>query len=241
MKIEKIKNLISTSKHLIAFTGAGISVESGVPPFRGENGIWNKYDPKLFDLDFFTKNPTRSWELLKDVFFKFIGIVEPNEAHYALSKLEKNNFLKAIITQNIDNLHHKAGNKNIIEFHGNTRDAICQRCNKKYEISKINLKILPPKCPKCKNILKPDFVFFGEQIPAKAYKDSITHTYKADVVIIIGTTGAVFPAAQLPIEAKKNGATIIEINISESKYTEHISDYFLQGKASEMMELLVDK
>jgi len=237
--IEKAKKIISNSKHLVAFTGAGISVESGIPPFRGENGIWNKYDPRLFDLDFFEANPQKSWTLLKTVFFDFIGLSLPNDAHLALSKLEQQGILKAIITQNIDNLHHKAGNKNIIEFHGNTRDVICLDCKSKYSIEEISLNTLPPLCKKCGGLLKPDFVFFGEQIPTKAFYDSVAQINKADVVLIIGTTGVVVPASQLPYEAKSKGATIIEVNLNESEYTNRITDYFLQGKATEIMNELI--
>ena len=232
-----IAEIIKNSKHLIAFTGAGISAESNIPTFRGENGIWDKYDPMILDIDYFNNNPSVCWPVIKDMFFSVIDKAEPNKAHYFLSQLEQKGILKSIITQNIDNLHQKAGSKNVIEFHGNTRDLICTKCNKVYSVNDVDLKNDIPKC-ECGKVLKPDFVFFGEGIPTKAYEKSISEIGKCDVMLVIGTTGEIMPASLLPYEAKNNGAKIIEINTEDSNYTKKITDIFINEKAGKVSEEL---
>lgn len=238
--LQQAANLIAKSNFLVAFTGAGISVESGIPPFRGENGIWNKYDPKIFDIDYYVKNPSAALEL-RQVFYDVIQRAKPNEAHLALAELEKMGLLRAIITQNIDNLHFEAGNKNVIEFHGNTRYFVCMQCGRKYKVEQVKIEEgKAPVCPECGGLLKPDFVFFGEPIPADAYQKSFELAQKSDVMLVIGTTGIVYPAAMIPITAKQNGAKIIEVNLEPSAYTEQgITDIFLQGKATEVMSNLL--
>ena len=226
--------IIKTAKHLVAFTGAGISVESGIPPFRGENGIWNKYDPETLDISFFMSNPAESWKRIKQMFSEVLQQPKPNKAHLFLSKLEKMNLLKSIITQNIDNLHFLAGNQNVIEFHGNTRDLICVGCGKIHKMKDVDLDILPPKCSSCGKVLKPDFVFFGENIPTDAYNKSQSEIEKTDVILIIGTSGVIYPASLLPEFAKRNGAKVIEINTKPTEYTSRITDLFLQGSAEKV-------
>jgi len=237
--IKKASNLIANSKYLSAFTGAGISVESGIPPFRGENGLWTKYDPNLFDISFFTNNSQRSWKLLKKLFFDVFEKSNPNDAHIALAHLEKIGLLKIVITQNIDSLHYKAGSKNIAEYHGNSRNLICLRCKKLYEVNKDILKSIPPKC-ECGGLLKPDFVFFGEDIPREALIKSQATISKTDIMIVIGTTGEVYPASLIPRAAKVNGSKIIEVNTKPSSYTNDITDIFLQGKATLVLNKLKD-
>ena len=233
--IEKAAKLIKNAKHVTAFTGAGISVESGIPPFRGENGLWSKFDPIFLDINYFHSNPLESWKLIKEIFYDFFGRAKPNAAHFALTEMEKYDFVTSIITQNIDNLHQKAGSKEVYEFHGTSRNLICTNCNIIYAAKNIDLSNLPPKCEKCGTVLKPDFVFFGEPIPEPARTNSFAEAEIADVFILIGTTGEIMPASIIPIEAKKNGAKIIEINIQPSNYTSSITDVFLEGKATEVM------
>lgn len=231
--------IIKKAKRVTAFTGAGISVESGIPPFRGENGLWNKYDPGFLDIDFFNTQPLKSWILIKEIFYDFFGKANPNRAHYGLVELEKADYLKTIITQNIDNLHQLAGSKEVYEYHGNSRELVCTNCHRLYLAKEFNLDNLPPVCPVCKNILKPNFIFFGEQIPEPAQSKSLLETKLSDVFLLIGTTGEIMPASTLPYLAKQNGAKIIEININTSNYTNEITDIFLKGKATEMVDKLV--
>ncbi len=237
-KIEEAARLIAQAKHLVAFTGAGISAESGIPTFRGPGGIWDKYDPVVLEIDYFIKNYDQVWPVIKDMFYTVIDRAQPNPAHYTLAQWEKDGLLKAVITQNIDNLHQKAGSRNVIEYHGNTRQAVCLDCGRTVPLTKEILSRDVPHCPHCGGRLKPDFVFFGEPIPPEAARKSLEHTLKSDVYLVIGTTGIIMPASLLPYEAKQNGATIIEINLNPSEYTGRITDIFLQAKAGEILPAL---
>ncbi len=237
----KAAEMIISSKRCIAFTGAGISVESGIPPFRGKNGLWNKYDPENFDISYFTRFPEKSWQIIKELFFDLFGNVKPNAAHYALAELEQRNLLHGIITQNVDSLHHEAGSKVVHEFHGSFRKLVCLKCADKINTDRVNLDQLPPLCGKCNGILKPDAVFFGESIPEPAHSKSFFEADKADLFILVGTTGEVAPANMIPKIAKHEGAQIIEINTEKSAYTDSVTDIFLQGKATIMMENLMEE
>ncbi|MGP3779367.1 MULTISPECIES: SIR2 family NAD-dependent protein deacylase [Halanaerobium] len=233
---QKAADLIKHSRHVTVFTGAGVSVESGVPPFRGENGLWNEYDPIILDLKNFYKHPAESWITIKEIFYDYFGKAEPNDAHRIIARLEADGYVQAVITQNIDNLHQRAGSKNVFEFHGNSRELVCTECGEKYPVTDKILAELPPKCRKCGEILKPDFVFFGEAIPDRAEKLSFEEAEKADLFIIIGTTGEVQPASLIPVVARSKGAKIIEINIEESNFTNDITNLFIQEKASRAMK-----
>jgi len=238
-KIAEAANLIKQSSRTVAFTGAGISVGSGIPPFRGENGLWNKYDPAFLDINFFHQFPEQAWPLIKEIFYDFFGQARPNAAHVALAEMEKKGLLHSIITQNIDNLHHLAGSRVVYEFHGNSRNLVCPACLKYHPVKELDLSNIPPVCMKCGSILKPDFVFFGEPIPEPASTNSFNETINADIFILIGTTGEIMPASIIPFEAKKNGKKIIEVNIVPSKYTPAATDVFLQGTATVIMQQLL--
>lgn len=231
----KAAHLIRKAKYPVAFTGAGISVESGIPPFRGENGLWNTTDPIFLEIEFFQKKPLQSWLKIKEIFYDKLGDAEPNLAHQMLAKMEERSFLETIITQNIDHLHQKAGSKYVYEIHGTYKQLICTECSSEYDMSFADLNYLPPTCFICKGILKPDMVFFNEPIPAFAKKRSFEEAAKADVLIIIGTNAEVLPAAKIPEIAKENGAKIIEINIKHSHFTNTVTDVFLDMKATQAM------
>ncbi|MBT3387752.1 MAG: NAD-dependent protein deacylase [Desulfobacula sp.] len=237
----KAAQVIKSSKRCVAFTGAGISVESGIPPFRGENGLWNKYDPQIFDIQYFHTHTRHSWEVIREIFYDLFGTIKPNTAHYALVELEANNLLSCVITQNVDNLHYDAGSIIVHEFHGSLKSIVCLKCRAKYKILEIDLNVLPPKCEKCGGILKPGVIFFGEDIPEPAKTNSFNESKKADCFILIGTTGMVAPANMIPTSAKSNGAKIIEINPYVSEYTRSITDIFLEEQAIAAMEKLMDE
>lgn len=240
MMYKKAADIIKSARRCCAFTGAGISVESGIPPFRGENGLWNKYDPHAFDIQYFNENTQHCWEMIKEIFYELFGRVKPNAAHYSLVELEANKQLSAVITQNVDHLHFDAGSRVVYEFHGSLKKVVCMKCRKKYKIEQVDLNRLPPLCEKCGGILKPDVVFFGETIPEAAQKNSFNETKKSDCFILIGTTGTVAPANMIPPTAKSNGATIIEINPVKSQYTASVADLFIQEKAVHAMEMLME-
>lgn len=231
--MNRLKDLLLKSRHAIAFTGAGISVESGIPPFRGENGIWNKYDHNMLDIAFFHRNPEKSWTVVKEVFYEFFGYAKPNPAHLMLANLEKAGIIKAVVTQNIDNLHQKAGSKAVIEYHGNSQNLVCTKCDFRTHVNENLLQHVPVTCPECGALVKPDFVFFGEGIPPQAHFLSLEHARQCDLIIVIGALGEVYPAANIPIEAKRNGATVVEINPEKTNYTDYITDIYYPQKAGE--------
>ncbi len=274
-RIRAAASLIHASRYLTAFTGAGISVESGIPPFRGEGGLWSKYDPRKLELDYFLAHPDKAWPVIKEIFYDHFGQAKPNAAHKVLAAWENEGWpqgeggaagggrgapnspgasagrrreaapagrasagqarLKALITQNIDNLHVMAGSRNVIEFHGNSRTLVCLACRSRVEAVPALLEILPPRCP-CGGIYKPDFIFFGEGIPSDALERSIRAAEETDVMLVVGSTGGVYPAADIPRRAKRNGAGIIEINPSPSELTPDITDVFIEMKACEAAE-----
>ncbi len=228
--------LILDAKRVCAFTGAGISVESGIPPFRGKDGLWNIYNPEFIEIGYFHHHPEKSWRRIKEVFYDFFGQAHPNAAHQALAELEQHGIVKSVITQNIDNLHQKAGSQHVLEFHGTASRLICLDCHKSFSAEEISFSKLPPDCPNCiVGLIKPDFIFFGEDIPEPARTRSFEEAEKSDVFIVIGTTGEVMPACMIPYLARENGAQIIEININPSAFTNGTTDIFLQGPATTMM------
>jgi len=236
VRLNQAAQLIRKAKYAVAFTGAGVSVESGIPPFRGKNGLWNKTDPIFLEIEFFRKKPLQSWQKIKEIFYDSLGDAQPNLAHEVLAKMEKRSFLESLITQNIDHLHQKAGNKYVYELHGTYKQLVCTECSSEYDMSFADLNYLPPTCYICKGILKPDMVFFNEPIPHFAKIRSFEEAEKCDVLLIIGTNAEVLPAARIPEVAKENGATIIEINIKPSHFTNTITDVFLEMKATEAMK-----
>ena len=229
---EEAVKLIKGAKRITAFTGAGISVESGIPPFRGKTGLWSKYDPIVLDINYFINNSKKSWEVIKEIFYDFFGKASFNDAHKGLAIMEENGYLHDIITQNIDNLHQEAGSKNVYEYHGTCQNLICVKCGENYHFKDVSLEKLPPFCKKCGNLLKPDFIFFGEGIPSKPANKADDDAKNSDLFIVIGTTGEIMPASMIPYIAKNNGAKIIEINIQKSAYTNSITDVFLRDKAT---------
>lgn len=234
-KIELAATRIRNSKYLSCFTGAGISVESGIPVFRGDDGVYAKYDHNLLEIRTYRRNTSESWKAVKDIFYNRFENAKPNTAHKILAEWQNRDLLKYIITQNIDNLHFEAGSSSVIEYHGNKEYFICFDCSSKFSNKEIVLVDTPPICPTCGGLLKPDFVFFGEPIPSDAARLAHEIAKKSDVHIIIGTTGEVQPASYIPFYAKKANAFIIEINPQKSRFTDSISDVFIEMKASEAL------
>ena len=233
---------IRAADYLTAFSGAGISVESGIPPFRGAGGIWNKYDPAILDLELFVRQPERSWPAIKEMFLGFLdadgpGGVKPNAAHLVLAQWEAAGRLKTVITQNIDGLHVAAGSRDVVEYHGHCRSLVCLDCGGQQPLNTETTQAAVPRCV-CGGLLKPDFVFFGEGIPPAAMAAAERAAQRTDCMILVGTSGVVYPAAALPMLAKQNGATIIEINPERSDYTASIVDVFIPLKAGEAFERL---
>jgi NAD-dependent deacetylase len=232
--IERAVGLLKKSKRTIAFTGAGISVESGIPPFRGEAGLWNTYDPRLLELDYFLQHGEICWPAIREIFYDFFGRAKPNDAHRALARLEREGLLECVVTQNIDNLHQLAGSRTVHEFHGNASRLICLRCGAVFLVEEVDLKNLPPRCPRDASILKPDFVFFGEAIPPRVAEKAFAAAAGCQVCLVVGSTGEVAPASYVPATAKQNRAFVIEINPEESQFTRSVTDLYLKGRAGDI-------
>lgn len=238
--LENAANALKNARCAIAFTGAGISVESGIPPFRGPGGVWTKHDPEKFDKNYFKRHPEEVWPLLKEIFFDMMGKAQPNPAHIGLANLETAGKLAAVITQNIDGLHQAAGSRTVYEYHGSTRRMQCLSCRHFFDSATISLEKLPPPCPHCGGLLKPDFVFFSEAIPFDVHTEATKLAKQSDVCLIVGTGGQVMPAGRIPYIVKNAGGTIIEINLYESDYSYTTSDYYLEGKAGTLVPKIVD-
>jgi len=235
--IDKAARIIQDSKSTIALTGAGISVESGIPDFRSRGGLWDRFDPEEYATIYaFKDNPEKVWRMLKEM-EQIVDNARPNAAHTGLAELEEMGLLKSVFTQNVDNLHQEAGSKDVIEYHGNSKSLTCMWCNRKYDY-KDKRGEYPPRC-ECGKILKPDVIFFGEAIPSLAMARSSQLASTCQALLIIGTSAVVSPFNILPRQAKQVGATIIEINLEKTVLTDGITDIFLQGKATEQVSQLV--
>jgi NAD-dependent deacetylase len=240
MTLEDIaKRMVEGGKSNAALTGAGISVESGVPPFRGKGGLWEKVDPMEFaHIDAFKRDPAKYWSI-RGPFVRDLRSIRPNAGHEALAALEADGMLGAVITQNIDGLHREAGSRNVIEFHGNVQVLYCVECRKRIPSAEAPLDDLPPRCV-CGGVLRPDVVMFGEPIPPGPMIRSQEIAGSCTVMLVVGTSGVVQPAASIPLLARRAGALIVEINPEETPLTEVVSDVFLAGKSGEVLPRLLE-
>ncbi|NIO03482.1 MAG: NAD-dependent protein deacylase [Proteobacteria bacterium] len=238
--IQRAAEDLFRSSEAIAFTGAGISVESGIPDFRGATGLWSKYNPEEYaTIEAFHADPEKVWKMLKEMTSLLIE-AKPNPAHVGLAELEKIGKVRTIITQNVDGLHQAAGSQNVIEFHGSGATLSCLSCKSTISAEKLSLEDLPPTCSQCNTLMKPDVVFFGEPIPWDAYVSAMEAARGCDLVLVVGTSGVVYPAADIPITAKESGAKIIEINLEPTPLTQRISDYMIQGMCGEIVPQVVE-
>jgi NAD-dependent deacetylase len=230
---------LAAAGNVAALTGAGISIESGIPSFRGKGGLWERFDPMEFaHIDALMRDPAKVWKVLVKEMKEIVDRAIPNDGHMGLAKLEARDKLKTIITQNVDGLHQVAGNTDVIEYHGTFAWQRCMDCHKKYESRKVKVSEIPPRCD-CGGILRPDAVFFGEMIPAEAMWRSRRTAADCDLMLVVGTSAVVQPAAMIPVLAKDNGAKIIEINPERTPLTDEISDYLIMGEAGEVMNRIV--
>ena len=253
--IKKAAKDLANAKYAIALTGAGISTESGIPDFRGPSGVWTRNpeaEKRAFrSYDRFMEDPKGWWieRLTGPRLLQGLEKARPNLGHYALAELEKLGILKCVITQNVDALHEKAGNKSLIEYHGNTLKLRCISCGTRFSRDEFDLEVLlkqnnlPPICPKCDGIVKSDSVAFGEPIPMNIAQKSLEEAEKCDLMLICGTSAVVYPFANLPQVAKQKGsAIIIELNAEPTPLTHQgISEYLIQGKTGELLPKIVEE
>jgi NAD-dependent deacetylase len=234
----KLAELIRRHPRVVALTGAGISVESGIPSFRGAGGLWDRFDPMEYaHIQAFRRNPAKVWQLLKEM-DETITRARPNPAHYALAELEARGFLAGLITQNVDNLHQAAGSRRVVEYHGNARRFICDTCKGRHARETLDFDHAPLYCL-CGGLIRPDVVFFGEQIPAQAQAEAEELAQHCDLLLVIGTSGEVAPASYIPHIAKAGHALIVENNLEPTGLTYSIADHFLPGSAGEVLPLVL--
>jgi NAD-dependent deacetylase len=223
---------------VMALTGAGISVESGIPAFRGSQGLWDKYDPMEFaSIEAFHDDPKRVWAMLLELEELVLGAL-PNPAHQALAEMERMGRMSMVVTQNIDGLHQAAGNSQVVEFHGSGRRLRCLSCRRLINRVEVDFSVLPPRCA-CGGLIKPDVVFFGEPIPERAAMTSFAMAQACQVMLVVGTSAVVAPASHLPLLAKSGGAVVVEINPEPTPLTGRVTDHFLQAQAGEVLPRLV--
>jgi NAD-dependent deacetylase len=211
---EQVAELIARQQPCVALTGAGISAESGIPTFRSTGGLWEKFDPTVYaSIEMFRKDPSKYWSI-RGEFIRNYNAYSPNPGHMALAELEAMGLLRHVITQNIDGLHRKAGSRNVTEIHGSLREIFCVRCGKEYCAPQVP-EGTPPLCG-CGGVLKPNTVLFGESLPPQALDTAWRQAGTCKVMLVIGTSAVVQPAASLPFVAQQNGAKIVEVNIENA-------------------------
>ena len=229
---KKLIDLIACSHSIVFFTGAGISAESGIPTFRGKDGIWNKLKPEeLANFDAFIRNPQLVWEWYNHR-KKIIHESQPNPGHIAIAEFQNIFDNVTVITQNIDNLHRRAGSKTIYELHGNIERNYCIKCEAQYT-DELDFTMGVPKC-KCGGLIRPDVVWFGEMLPEDQYRDSEEAAMESDIFFVVGTSAVVYPAASLVYTAKQSGAYLFEVNIEETEASS-IVNTSLFGEAGKIL------
>ena len=243
----KVADLIINAKRVVVFTGAGVSTESGIPDFRSPGGIWSRFDPDDFTYQKFIRDPEvrkKQWQMLGE------GLLttgaKPNPAHYAIAELDRLGKLDCVITQNVDNLHQKAGvpADKVFELHGNMQWAVCLSCGRRYPFEQIKARLDKgeeiPDCEVCHGLLKPDAVFFGEQLPQKVLEEATHRSSNCDLFIVIGSTLVVYPAAYMPIYATQAGAKLVIINLSSTPMDREAA-VLIRAKAGEAMSKMIER
>jgi NAD-dependent deacetylase len=238
MTIQHAAELLSSARRGLALTGAGVSAESGIPTFRGEGGLWTKYDPvKVASIGYFMADPAAYWKVSKERGGVALA-ARPNPAHETLARLESEGHISAVATQNTDGLHQESGSKRVIELHGSGRMVECLDCGHREPRSVVQKRLdveMPPRCPSCGGtLLKPTVVLFGEPMPQTAVQEAFGLARQADVMLVVGSSLVVFPAAEVPLIAVRAGAAMIVVN-AEPTPVDRLAEVVIQGKAGEVL------
>lgn len=235
--MHRVREWLNQARSVAVLTGAGVSAESGVPTFRGDNGLWKQYRPEeLATPGAFACDPKLVWEWY-DWRRRRIAQTKPNPGHHALAEIEKRIPQFSLITQNVDGLHEQAGSRNVLRLHGSIWIVRCTSCQAEWEDRRVPLSEIPPRC-NCGGLLRPGVVWFGEALPPKIWRDAEAAAHSAELFLVIGTSAVVYPAAGLAQIAKSGGARVVEINIAETELSQGI-DEFLQGPSGELLPLLI--
>jgi len=245
--IRRAAELMLAARYVVALTGAGMSAESNIRPFRGPDGVWTEYgEPPMDGYQRFLADPKREWERMVNREGYVRGMFEafesayPNPGHYAMAEMEKLGVLKFVITQNVDNLHRAAGTRGIAEIHGNFRLVRCIDCGARYAQEEIPLDKLPPECPSCGGIIKNDGVYFGEPIPADTLRVCDHEVSRCDCMLLVGTSGFVYPAAGFPYSVKQRGGTLLEVDLYGTSHTP-MCDVALKGRSGHVLPRVADE
>lgn len=244
-RIDSVAGALAAADHAVALTGAGVSTASGLPSFRGEDGIWgDEFDPADFHYSRFRADPAGFWRDragMHDTMYG--GDVEPNAAHEALAEMEEAGVLDAVITQNVDGLHAAAGSESVIELHGNAQRVACESCSRRYDAGPVFEQVhegeVPPRCEACEGVLKPDVVLFGEQLPAGTLQEAQAHASEADVFLAVGSSLTVQPAASLPRRATRDGGTLVLVNLDQTPFSGE-ADYEFRADVTDVLPAVVE-
>lgn len=245
--IRQAAEILARSRALVALTGAGVSTESGIPDFRSPGGIWAKYDPRELTYQNFVANRThraRYWQMSLDI-YPVLAAAKPNPAHLALAELERRGHLRALVTQNIDGLHHDAGSRpeNVIEIHGTSREVVCLSCERRYPRQEIQERVMAgedvPECVACSGILNPATVSFGQAMPERETALAFEHASECDAFLVVGSSLVVYPAAYLPVRAVEAGAPLIIVNREETPH-DGLASVVVRGQAGESMAAILE-
>ena len=242
MTVERAAELLANARHAVALTGAGVSAESGIPTFRGAGGLWTKYDPiKVSSIDSFMADPTSYWRVSKERGGIALAAA-PNPGHAALASLETAGRIEAVITQNTDGLHQLAGSRRVIELHGSGRTVECLECGAREPRGEVQARLdveMPPRCRSCGGrLLKPTVVLFGEPMPAAAVNAAMALARAADVMLVVGTSRVVYPAAEIPLVAVRSGARMIVVNAEPTPF-DRFADVVIHGRAGEVLPAML--
>lgn len=237
---EQLLSRLGSADHIVFFTGAGMSAESGVPTFRGEDGIWKKLKPEeLANFNAFIRNPEIVWEWYKHR-KKIMADIVPHKGYEVIARMERTFARVTVITQNIDNLHRRAGSTDVIELHGNIERNYCITCGEPYADRKILESPVVPRCDKCGGLVRPDVVWFGENLPEDEWDRAVRAAGSADVFFSIGTSAVVYPAASIPQYARRSGAYCVEINLEPTPLWSSMNSV-IQAKAGEALTALEER
>jgi NAD-dependent deacetylase len=230
--------LVTAAQRGVAFTGAGVSAESGIRTFRGEDGLWKQYDPvKTATLSYFLQDPTFYWGVSRERWHTYRE-ARPNPGHYALAALEEQGHLCGVVTQNTDSLHLEAGSRNLVELHGNGRTVRCLDCGASEARAEVQSRLeaeMPPRCLTCGGIhIKPAVVFFGESLPTAAVAEAVRLATECDLMLVVGSSLAVRPAADLPVLAAEQGAPLVIVN-DEPTPLDELATVVLRGRSGKIL------
>jgi NAD-dependent deacetylase len=240
MSVQRLAGLIRERGSCVVLTGAGVSTESGIPDFRSPAGVWARYDPMEYaTIDAFLADPAKVWDFYGRR-LEMLGAAEPNAGHRALAELEERGYVKAVITQNIDRLHERAGSRELVEVHGSIRTASCLDCGAVVPFDDVVRRLPVPECPACGRILKPDVVLFGELLPEQAMARATELAGRTPVLLVVGSSLEVYPVAGLPLETLANGGSLAIVNRGPTQYDSRAS-LTIDAPAGETLRALADE